>query len=221
MQAAEANRSAGGEHSAALQEQVELLQQSAEEQEKEFGDLLACLGQESAKVAALQELLDNAGIDAGPVLERVEAEYLGEEDDGADAQDDAEGGLFPGHGTDAHADEQNAARPAHDDAAAAAPAAGHEGDIPAMAGENTALPDASAEEQTESSLEGLPDGELLSPPWKQPRLPQAQSSKIAASIPSSGLQPLGHDAEPALGGAAVQGIDFDGWDADDNEWNIS
>jgi hypothetical protein len=67
-----------------------LLQQSAVEQEKEFGDLLACLGQESAKVAALQQLLGEAGVDAAPVLAQVEADYgFGDEEE--DAEEEAVG----------------------------------------------------------------------------------------------------------------------------------
>lgn len=54
----------------AEEELAQALAASAE-QEKEFGDLLACLGQESAKVAALQELLAQRGIDPSGVLAQV------------------------------------------------------------------------------------------------------------------------------------------------------
>lgn len=49
------------------------LQAEADEQRQEFGDLLACLGQESAKVSALQALLAEHSIDASALLAQVAA----------------------------------------------------------------------------------------------------------------------------------------------------
>ena len=55
----------------AADEEVAQLRAEAETQQQEFGDLLACLGQESAKVAALQALLAEHGIDASAQLAEV------------------------------------------------------------------------------------------------------------------------------------------------------
>ena len=70
---AEAEAKAGQASSAAGSpaEEVAQLRAEAETQQQEFGDLLACLGQESAKVAALQALLVEAGIDATAQLAQV------------------------------------------------------------------------------------------------------------------------------------------------------
>lgn len=67
LQDATEPRNSGGSEA---EELAQALAASAE-QEKEFGDLLACLGQESAKVAALQELLAQRGIDPSGVLAQV------------------------------------------------------------------------------------------------------------------------------------------------------
>lgn len=215
------------EELATLAEEVALLKESAAEQEREFGDLLACLGQESAKVAALQELLMRAGVDAGPVLVQVETDYgFGDEDEDAggyeeDAQKEEGQSFLQSEGINASAAQHPEATLPAEDAVAAAHQ--EKGAVPAEAAArgDVTLPEASLAEQVESSLEGLPEGELLSPPWKQPRLPQEDSSKIAAEIlPSAGMQALG--AEPTQGGAAAGEINFDGWDADgEGDWNIS
>lgn len=68
MQVTEQGESSGG---ALLQEELEQVKAEAAEQEKEFGELLACLGQESAKVAALQDLLLQRGFDPSGVLAQV------------------------------------------------------------------------------------------------------------------------------------------------------
>lgn len=68
---ASAEESAGANADAA--EEVAQLQAEADEQRQEFGDLLACLGQESAKVNALQELLGEHGIDVSALLAQVAA----------------------------------------------------------------------------------------------------------------------------------------------------
>lgn len=68
VQAAEQGEGSGG---AAVEEELAQVKAEAAEQEKEFGELLACLGQESAKVAALQDLLLQRGIDASGILAQV------------------------------------------------------------------------------------------------------------------------------------------------------
>ena len=67
LQDATEPRNSGGAE--AEEELAQALAASAEQEE--FGDLLACLGQESAKVAALQELLAQRGIDPSGVLAQV------------------------------------------------------------------------------------------------------------------------------------------------------
>jgi hypothetical protein len=67
-------------------------------------------------------------------------------------------------------------------------------------------------------LEGLPEGEVLSPLRDQPQVHREESSKIAAGVPFSEQMPQAFASGLAEGG----GIDFDGWDADaDSDWNIS
>ncbi len=68
LQAAEQPGEGGA---AEIEEELAQAQAAAAEQERELGDLLACLGQESAKVAALQELLAQRGIDPSGVLAQV------------------------------------------------------------------------------------------------------------------------------------------------------
>ena len=73
---AEARTALAGEGagaSAIAAKEVARLQAEADEQRQEFGDLLACLGQESAKVNALQQLLGEHGVDASDLLAQVAA----------------------------------------------------------------------------------------------------------------------------------------------------
>uniref|UniRef100_A0A061R2Z3 Uso1/p115-like vesicle tethering protein C-terminal domain-containing protein n=1 Tax=Tetraselmis sp. GSL018 TaxID=582737 RepID=A0A061R2Z3_9CHLO len=51
------------------------LSETVETQQSEFNDLLACLGQETAKVFALQEALEEKGVDVESILARVEQEH--------------------------------------------------------------------------------------------------------------------------------------------------
>lgn len=60
-----------GESGAGVEEELAQAREAAAVQEKEFGELLACLGQESAKSAAFQELLLQHGIDPSGVLAQV------------------------------------------------------------------------------------------------------------------------------------------------------
>ena len=63
-------------------------------------------------------------------------------------------------------------------------------------------------------VEGLPEGELLSPVKQEPSAQQAEAAKrIAASV--------SHGHEAGAGGAAVESAEFDGWDADDGEGDWS
>ena len=71
LQAEASTPLAGPGADAAAAEEVARLQAEADEQRQEFGDLLACLGQESAKVNALQQLLAEQGIDASALLAQV------------------------------------------------------------------------------------------------------------------------------------------------------
>mmetsp|Transcript_22561 Transcript_22561/g.62613 ORF Transcript_22561/g.62613 Transcript_22561/m.62613 type:complete len:2063 (+) Transcript_22561:179-6367(+) len=65
-----------------LQQDNEELQCTVDTQQQEFNDLLACLGQETAKVVALQEVLEEHGVDADAILAKVEEEYgFGDEED--------------------------------------------------------------------------------------------------------------------------------------------
>ena len=56
-----------------MEDELAQVKAEAAEQEKEFGELLACLGQESAKVAALQDLLLQRGVDPSGILAQVRA----------------------------------------------------------------------------------------------------------------------------------------------------
>ncbi|KAK9818311.1 hypothetical protein WJX72_010402 [[Myrmecia] bisecta] len=66
--------------------EAEALQAALAEQQQEFGDLLVCLGQESAKVGALQELLEEQGVDVAELLAQMTANPLA-----AAALDDMDG----------------------------------------------------------------------------------------------------------------------------------
>ena len=72
---AEAKKAAAG-GAVEADEEVAQLRAEAEEKEAEFGDLLSCLGQESAKVAALQGLLSQHGVDASALLAQVRSPLL-------------------------------------------------------------------------------------------------------------------------------------------------
>ena len=66
------------------------MQEELAAQQSEFNELLVCLGQETAKVGALQELLaDKYGDDVSALLEAVEEEF-GFEGDGEEEEGEAE-----------------------------------------------------------------------------------------------------------------------------------
>ncbi|BDA49394.1 hypothetical protein COCOBI_14-0090 [Coccomyxa sp. Obi] len=220
LQAAEHD---GGNGGAALEEELAQVKAEAAEQEKEFGEMLACLGQESAKVAALQELLLQRGIDPSGVLAQVEADY-GFNDEG-DAEDYAGGqeGEQLAAGESPDAENRGATAQEGPGRAADAPAdqewPGFSADAPAVEGEPELESPASsaqhAQHAHQSSIEGLPEGELLSPDKGLPSLREDVKSKIAAGITFGGVQ----QTHP---GAAGQEIDFDGWGADaDGDWNFN
>ena len=85
--------------------------------------------------------------------------------------------------------------------------------------EEADVPHAGQLEQAAGSpgVEGLPEGELLSPAKEEPSAQQAEAVKrIAASIGCG-------DNEALAGPAAPQSAEFDGWDADDGEgdWSMA
>ncbi len=66
----------------------------------------------------------------------------------------------------------------------------------------------------QSSMEGLPEGELLSPDKAMPRLKEEVKSEITAGINFGGTLPSGDNVG--------QEIDFDGWGAEaDGDWGFN
>ncbi|CAL8464717.1 g4252 [Coccomyxa elongata] len=224
LQATEQGGSSGG---AVLQEELEQVKAEAAEQEKEFGELLACLGQESAKVAALQELLLQRGFDPSGVLAQVEADYGfndegdGEDDAGGEEGEKQAGGELQDRGVDAEVrgseGQEGPGRAAHAPADRDWP--GFSADAPAVEPEPVQEPPASsaqhAQHAHQSSIEGLPEGELLSPEKGLPSLREDVKSEITAGINFGGVQ-------QTYVGAAGQDFNFDGWDADaDGDWGFN
>lgn len=64
------------------------MQEELAAQQSEFNELLVCLGQETAKVGALQELLaDKYGDDVSGLLEAVEEEFGFDGEDGEEGEE--------------------------------------------------------------------------------------------------------------------------------------
>ena len=114
-------------------------------------------------------------------------------------------------------DEEEAEQEEEDEGAAGDHVEGVQGlEQPLEAAAADAPHDGQPEEQGAGSpgVEGLPEGELLSPVKQEPSAQQAQAAKRIAASVSQG-------SEAAAGGGAA--AEFDGWDADDGEgdWNMS
>jgi hypothetical protein len=204
---ADAEAKAGAAPTAEAEEEVAQLRAEAEEKEAEFGDLLSCLGQESAKVAALQGLLGQHGIDASALLAEARTLPLFLVLPASDLQELSKSGfralchacgictrrnhdplqVEAEYGADGEeAGEQDEEEQQQEAAAAHATTADEQGMAPAAA-------------TGEGSIEGLPEGELLSPEKEGPQMQPAQAQQISAKLGGEG---------------AAQGA-WDGWDAED------
>ena len=156
------------------------------------------------------------------VCGQVEADYgFGDEmgDDEEGEEDEPEGEqmlapLAPAEAEPEHGDPLAQAGPgAAEDAPADQDWPGFSADVMAKGTPQEDLPSV-AQHAHQSSIEGLPEGELLSPDKGLPRLLEAVKSEITAGINFGSAQP-----SAAAGG---QEIDFDGWGADaDGDWGFN